>query len=245
MPLASLERVASGSGMPSLRAMIRSKAFSTAPSLLQLDPKPGDYYRRPRSEALARLAAPIGSVLDVGCGAGGVGAGLRASGGGLLVGVELNPEAARQAKSIYDEVLCGRAELVLPALDTPFDTILCYDILEHLVDPAQLLREAWRLAKPRAQLHVSVPNARHFSLLMDLAVRGTFGYAPAGHRDNTHLRWFTLRDLDELLAGTGWNVVDVSHPALGRARRLNRVMMGTLTEFLAHQWYIRATRLDG
>jgi hypothetical protein len=91
-------------------------------------------------------------------------------------------------------------------------------------------------------LQVSVPNARHFSLMRDLIFRGTFGYTEWGHRDSTHLRWFTRRDIVELLGSTGWRVERVSHPALGKSRGLDRLTRGRSTEFLVGQWYAGARR---
>ena len=85
-----------------------------------------------------------------------------------------------------------------------------------------------------------MPNARHVGLLYDLVVRGTFGYTDWGHRDSTHLRWFTRRDMIELLERSGWRVTGTSHPALGRSRRLDRLTGGRSTEFLVGQWYIGA-----
>ena len=89
-------------------------------------------------------------------------------------------------------------------MPSPVETILAYDVLEHLADPASVLRQLRSLAAPGALLHVSVPNARHYSLVRDLVVRGTFGYTGSGHRDDTHLRWFTRADLVSVLATAGW-----------------------------------------
>ncbi len=63
-------------------------------------------------------------------------------------------------------------------------------------------------AAHHATLHISVPNARFFALARDVVFKGTFGYAPYGHRDDTHLRWFTARDLEELVRSTGWEVTE-------------------------------------
>ena len=37
-------------------------------------------------------------------------------------------------------------------------------------------------------------------------MRGTFGYTEFGHRDATHLRWYTRRDLVAMVERTGWQV---------------------------------------
>jgi 2-polyprenyl-3-methyl-5-hydroxy-6-metoxy-1,4-benzoquinol methylase len=200
------------------------------------------YFANTRADVVAALERPLGRVLDVGCGAGAVGPGLRVAGAEQLIGVELVPEAAALARAHYDEVIEGRVEEALEQLDGPFDTILCLDVLEHLVDPAAVLAALHQLAPPGGRLQVSVPNARHLSLVYDLVVRGTFGYADWGHRDRTHLRWFTRADIVALVEQAGWSVTATGHPPLGRSRGLDRLTRGRSTEFLVGQWYVAARR---
>jgi 2-polyprenyl-3-methyl-5-hydroxy-6-metoxy-1,4-benzoquinol methylase len=200
------------------------------------DQKPRSYFEQARPELVAQLPQRLGRVVDIGCGAGGVGRALgdRAT---FLAGVELDPEAAQGARETYDQVLTGRVEDVLDALDGPFDTILAYDVLEHLTEPGELLRRLHEVAAPSALLHVSVPNARHWSLVRDLVVRGTFGYAEWGHRDRTHLHWLTRRDLVHLLEDSGWHVERTLHaPSSAGGRLLERLTAGRSAEFLVYQW---------
>lgn len=198
--------------------------------------KPASYYEQGRPELVALLPERLGAVLDVGCGAGGVGRGLRER-CERLVGIELEPTVAERAREVYDLVLVGSVEERLADAGGSFDTILAYDVLEHLVDPASVLRRLARAAAPGALLHVSVPNARHFTLVRDLVLRGTFGYAESGHRDATHLRWLTRRDLVALLDESGWRVERTAHAPLSTAGRLaERATRGLSAEFLVHQW---------
>jgi 2-polyprenyl-3-methyl-5-hydroxy-6-metoxy-1,4-benzoquinol methylase len=202
--------------------------------------KAGGYYANAREDLVAALPRPLGRVLDVGCGEGAVGRLLRAEGAVSVTGIEINAHAAERAREVLDEVRVGAVEEVLPALSGQWDTICCYDVLEHLVDPGQVLMVLRSLSSPGARLHISVPNARHISLLIDLAVHGTFGYTDWGHRDSTHLRWFTRRDIVAAAEGTGWRVLHTSHPALHRSRALDLITRGRSTEFLVGQWYVLA-----
>jgi 2-polyprenyl-3-methyl-5-hydroxy-6-metoxy-1,4-benzoquinol methylase len=198
------------------------------------------YFEQARPELVRVLPERVGRVLDVGCGAGGVGRALRER-ADTLTGVELVPEAAEVARTFYDRVEVGAVEDVLPHLGGPFDTILAYDVLEHLVDPSAVLRGLHGLAAPGALLHVSVPNARHWSLVRDLVVRGTFGYTEWGHRDRTHLRWFTPTDVAALLADAGWAVERSGHaPLSAPGRLLARLTRGRSAEFLVYQWWALA-----
>jgi 2-polyprenyl-3-methyl-5-hydroxy-6-metoxy-1,4-benzoquinol methylase len=208
--------------------------------------KPPGYYAQTRADLVALLPRPLGRVLDVGCGEGGAAVPLREAGAERLVGVEIHAESAERARVVYDEVHTGPAQDVVPGLVGPFDTILLYDSLEHIPDPDQLLRALAAVASPSARLHVSVPNARHWTLLRDLALRGTFGYAEAGHRDATHLRWFTRKDLAATLEAAGWSVQSVAHGPLRRVSRVaERVTRGVSPEFLVYQWAALAVREVG
>jgi O-antigen biosynthesis protein len=202
--------------------------------------KPTGYYANSRPDLVAALPRPIGRVLDVGCGEGAVGRALRAAGATWLAGIEMQPGAAAVAREAYDEVAVGAAETELGSITPPFDSICCYDVLEHMGDPYTVLRRLRTVAPPGGRLHVSVPNARHFSLVRDLVLRGTFGYTEWGHRDSTHLRWFTRRDIVASIEEAGWSVTSVSHPALGRSNGLDRLTRGHSTEFLVGQWYVLA-----
>jgi 2-polyprenyl-3-methyl-5-hydroxy-6-metoxy-1,4-benzoquinol methylase len=198
------------------------------------------YYANDRADVIALLPRPVARVLDVGCGAGGTAAGLREAGASEIVGIEIMPSAAERAQAVLDEVHVSAVEDALEDLEGPFDTFLCLDVLEHLVDPGHVLARLRDLAAPDATLQISVPNARHFSLVWDLLVRGTFGYTDWGHRDRTHLRWFTRRDLTALVTAAGWRVVRTSVPPLGRSARLHKQTRGWSSEFLVAQIYLTA-----
>jgi 2-polyprenyl-3-methyl-5-hydroxy-6-metoxy-1,4-benzoquinol methylase len=205
--------------------------------------KPAGYYAQERADLVAELPRPIGRVLDVGCGEGGVGRTLRAAGAEAVHGIEVMPAAAAAARESLDSVYEGTVEAALASgtLPGPFDTVCCYDVLEHLADPGAALRGLRALAADGAHLHISIPNARHFSLVYDLVVKGTFGYTEFGHRDATHLFWATRRDLCALVADAGWAVQRVTGDvAGGHNARLDRLTRGRAREFLALQWRLLA-----
>lgn len=210
--------------------------------VLPLDGKSLDYFEHPRADLVALLPRPLGRVLDVGCGAGHVGQSLRNAGAQELIGIEMDPHAAGRARLIFDVVHEGDAERVLAELpaDQRFNAICCYDILEHLYDPERVLRQLLAIAAPQGILHISIPNARHFSLIRDLVFRGTFGYESSGHRDATHLRWFTRKDIVQLVHDCGWVVTDVTtHPFKPGRALITKLSRGYAREFFAVQWYVR------
>jgi 2-polyprenyl-3-methyl-5-hydroxy-6-metoxy-1,4-benzoquinol methylase len=212
---------------------------------LRLEEKPSGYYGSERDEVISELEAPLGRVLDIGCGEGGAARALRNAGASWITGVEIMPEPAAVAAGRYDQVIVGDALEALSQAEGPFDTVLCYDVLEHLVDPGALVAAIRTMVDPGARLHVSVPNARHLSLVKDLIFNGTFGYRSFGHRDATHLRWFTRSDMTELLESRGWRVDSSTPGAIHRIRQLGiplprRLVYGIGGEFMSQQWYMLA-----
>lgn len=201
---------------------------------------PPAYYAIARQNLVEELPRPLGRVLDVGCGEGATAPVLREAGAERLTGIEIWPPAAETARERYDEVLVGSVEELLDSVTGPFETICCWDVLEHLARPEDVLRRLRGLAAPGGHLQVSLPNARHFSLLRDLVVRGTFGSTSAGHRDVTHLRWFTRRDIVAAVEAAGWRTLSAGHPDLRRREALHRLTRERIAEFTAVQWVVLA-----
>jgi methionine biosynthesis protein MetW len=157
-------------------------------------------YERARPEILEHVPRTARRVLDLGCATGTTGAALKGRQEVEVVGVELEPEYAREAATRLDEVLNADAERAAPK--GRFDVLIAADILEHLTDPWATLRRYAELLEPGATAIVSLPNVAHWSTYAHLA-RGSWPRKPEGIFDATHLRWFTLRDARELLEQAG------------------------------------------
>jgi 2-polyprenyl-3-methyl-5-hydroxy-6-metoxy-1,4-benzoquinol methylase len=203
-----------------------------------------DYGARSRAEVIGLLAPPLGDVLDVGCAEGANADVLRARGATRIAGVEIDPSFAEAARTRLDEVVTGSVEDDLPWPEQSFDTVLCYDVLEHLRDPWSLLARLRGLLRPGGRVHVALPNARHTSLWLPLLLRGRFAYQPAGILDVTHLRFFARRDAEELVRGAGFEVTAVEHqrPDTGHGRLALRVAPRLWPELRAIHWYVEGRR---
>src|SRR3954454_14788321 len=90
---------------------------------------------RPPAARCALRREPLGRVLDVGCARGANADALRARGATHLAGIELDAEFAAEARRRYDQVVTGSVPEDLAWDEASFDTVLAYDVLEHLVDP--------------------------------------------------------------------------------------------------------------
>jgi 2-polyprenyl-3-methyl-5-hydroxy-6-metoxy-1,4-benzoquinol methylase len=68
-----------------------------------------------------------------------------------LAGIKIDAAFAAVASQRYDEVVHGSVPEDLSWDDRTSDTILCYDILEHLYDPWSALRRLAPLLAPGAK----------------------------------------------------------------------------------------------
>jgi methionine biosynthesis protein MetW len=157
-------------------------------------------YERARPEILEHVPRTAKRVLDLGCATGTTGAALKQRQAVEVVGIELEPDYAREAATRLDDVLTADAETAEPS--GRFDVLIAADILEHLKDPWSTLRRYAALLEPGATVIVSLPNVGHWSTYAHHA-RGSWPRRPEGIFDATHLRWFTLRDANELLRQAG------------------------------------------
>lgn len=87
-------------------------------------------------------------ILDIGCGAGFLARGLHAAGYDVH-GLDFSLPSLRVAHQAGPNIDYLRGDaLHLPYRDASFDVVTCMDFLEHVEDPAAVVREASRVLKP-------------------------------------------------------------------------------------------------
>jgi O-antigen biosynthesis protein len=149
------------------------------------------------------------SVLEVGCATGYFTKAL-VDLGCKVVGLELDPEAAKLAESFAERVVVGDADtrdIWEDIDDETFDVITFGDVLEHLKDPLSVLRVAKRKLKPTGFIVTSLPNVAHGDVRLSL-LHGEFHYREIGLLDRTHLRFFTLETIHEMMRDAGLVVIE-------------------------------------
>lgn len=164
------------------------------------------YYTGDRPDIRALVPATARRVLDVGCGAGSLGAVLKQQTGAEVVGIEVFEEAAEIAQTRLDDVL--RLDLQslteLPYPDGYFDAMTFGDVLEHMHDPHGLLRTLRRYLADDGTIVCSIPNVKHWSVVFNLLVYDRWEYADKGLLDRTHVHFFTLEEIGLMLEQTGF-----------------------------------------
>jgi O-antigen biosynthesis protein len=172
-----------------------------------------------RHRAHAKLVAAVGTgrrVLDVGCSSGYLSAPL-AERGNTIVGLELDPVAAREAEQYCERVLVGDLETMeLPLEPASFDVVLCGDVVEHLRDPVAALARLRPFLRPGGHLVLSTPNVANWAIRLSL-LGGRWRYTDRGILDRTHTHLFTRRTLADAIERAGYRVerIDFTVPAPG------------------------------
>ena len=145
-------------------------------------------------------------VLDVGCGTGSMTKVITQGKSSQVLGIEPDQTRAELAKSRGIDVFCGTLTEEYFKNRELFDVVIFADVLEHVADPASLLKLAARGLTTSGIVLISVPNAAHWSMRLHL-MRGRFDYTETGIRDATHLRWFTLRTIQDILRNEGFEIL--------------------------------------
>jgi 2-polyprenyl-3-methyl-5-hydroxy-6-metoxy-1,4-benzoquinol methylase len=131
--------------------------------------------------------------------------------------VEVNQDLTSIARSSCQKLIVADIEQLRPDVAFPgerFDVILFGDVLEHLKDPASLLRNLCGYLTPSGYIVVSLPNVAHASVRLAL-FNGEFNYTEEGLLDRTHLKFFTLDNIIALMAQAGFRIAELRRTRVG------------------------------
>jgi len=144
------------------------------------------------------------NVLDVGCASGANGEYLKKNGLAKYVeGVEFDKGLADEAKLKIDKTIIGDLDDVNTLNEISkikFDTIILGDILEHTKNPEKILKKlSFEFLHEDGIIIISLPNFQHIDVLIHIFFKGYFPRNERGLFDKTHLRFFTLKNIKELI----------------------------------------------
>lgn len=167
-----------------------------------------DYTFDPDDDSIAarvcRLTGANKHVLELGCAAGAMSKVLHHHYHCTVTGVEFDGSAAALAREFCDEVLVGDLDQpeLLGSLSKSFDVVLMADVLEHLRQPEQCIRQVLELLNEDGYLVISIPNIANGGVIAALWC-DAFNYADKGLLDRTHIHFFTTSTLYRLLEKCG------------------------------------------
>lgn len=162
-------------------------------------------------QAIADRVRPGSTVLDVGCASGYLMEYLREVKQCECLGIEMEEDAACEARKADFTVIHGSAEqgLAAVAAHQPFDHVIFGDVLEHTVDPHAVLASSRVLLNPNGTSIVSLPNIVSLHARLKLLL-GVWRYEDAGIFDRTHLRFFSVATGRELIEESGFRITHES-----------------------------------
>ncbi|MBN1506418.1 MAG: methyltransferase domain-containing protein [Sedimentisphaerales bacterium] len=184
-------------------------------------------YISPRNDIVELIPPGTKRILDVGCSTGELGANIQRALGAEVTGIEADEDMARVAMTRLHRVIVGDIETIdLSDYFAPgdYDCIVFADVLEHLKDGWQVLARSVDLLEDAGTVIVSIPNVRHYSTIVSLLFRGVWPYRERGIHDRTHLRFFTLQNIRDMLGNAALEVVAVKrhYRIIERPHRYNR-----------------------
>lgn len=192
------------------------------------------------------------NILEIGCGCGALLGYIK----GIYpntktYGVELIPDVAEIAVHM-GEVLCGDIEkMELPWEEGYFDYIIMGDVLEHLMNPEDVLKKLRRYLKTGGHIIVSMPNVKHYSVLLPLLRWDVFPYSDSGILDRTHVKMYTGTEIQKLIQNSGYRLESMGYCSYSIPTDQEEKMLDILATFLegpsketflAYQYIIKAVK---
>ena len=194
------------------------------------------------------------AVLDVGCSVGTLGKLIKDRIATCrLFGIEIDFNMAAIAEKHFDQVVVGdieQLELEMLFGEQKFDCIIFADVLEHLRDPWEILKKASGLLSKAGIIILSLPNISHYSTIFNLLIKDHWPYRERGIHDKTHLRFFTLKNITDLLDAEKLEAIKINRryriiesTGLGPLNRISWIFgLPVLRRFLTFQYLVVAKK---
>jgi 2-polyprenyl-3-methyl-5-hydroxy-6-metoxy-1,4-benzoquinol methylase len=167
-----------------------------------------------RNHLFIEEAKKYRSILECGCSTGFLSRQIAAS-GARVVGIEIDTEAAEKARQVCARVLS--LDLNRPDWSNDvgerFELVTYGDVLEHLLEPQEVLHETQKVLAPGGRVLISLPNIAYWTMRVKLLM-GRFEYESMGLLDYTHLRFFTVHTARKMIDQAGYRIIHF-HPVMG------------------------------
>jgi len=157
-----------------------------------------------------RMIKPKSKVLEIGAGPGSITSRLSGSLECDVVALEIDPTALEKlrdfARSVYPSDLNDPSwsdELL--EKEGKFDYVIAADVLEHVYDPWTVLKGMKSLLNDTGSVVLSLPHVGNAAVLGCL-VDEDFEYRDWGLLDRTHVRFFGIKNVQQLLESQGMSI---------------------------------------
>ncbi len=157
-----------------------------------------------------KLVGTDKDVLEIGAGPGSIARPLVKLNGCRLTTLEADPNCIPILKKFCVDVIQGdlNSDTWHEVFgDRKFDVVVIADVLEHLVNPWQTLRTVTTLLRPNGYVVSSIPNANHAAMIASI-LNDNVDYRDWGLLDRTHIRFFGVKNIQDLFRQAGLKLVD-------------------------------------
>ncbi|MGO9690921.1 MAG: class I SAM-dependent methyltransferase [Syntrophobacteraceae bacterium] len=164
-----------------------------------------------------RMVGKDKRVLEIGAGPGSITQVLRNLSNCRITAIEIDPEAidilSQFCERVYQADLNDASWPKVLQKEEPFEIIVAADVLEHLYDPLSTLVAMKQLLHENGCIVVSLPHIGHSSILSCL-FEEDFSYREWGLLDRTHIRFFGIKNIQELFTDAGLKIIDAQFVVL-------------------------------
>jgi 2-polyprenyl-3-methyl-5-hydroxy-6-metoxy-1,4-benzoquinol methylase len=211
------------------------------------------YFTNPRIDLISLMPSnPYQRVLEIGMGGGDTLVYIKQRRlAGEAVGIDLmSLPGSNQQNPLIDKVYFLDLEREnLPFSNEYFDVIIAGDILEHLINPWELLQNLNKILKVGGHMIISIPNIRDINAIYSILLKGTFGYTTQGIFDKTHLRFFCKKDMIDLIESVNKlrieKIIPIQYFGNHYRRKLfNKLSFKIFEEFTTSQYVFKIVKTD-
>lgn len=200
--------------------------------------KPGRY----SSHMLVLSALPVQgrgrTILDLGCSGGDLS--VRLVERGFALTCVDRPGETPPALPAAAAFLAADLDEGLPGLlRSPFDFILCADVLEHLKEPGRLLASLPGALAEGGRLVASLPNSGNVYFRLNILM-GRFPAHDRGLFDRTHLHFYTWRGWVELFEKAGFHMESARPTTVPFGLAFPRLAQTALVRGMESLYYLAA-----
>ena len=110
--------------------------------------------------------------------------------------------------------------------DKSYDSIIAFNVLEHIYNYQQFISECYRIASPSAELHMLIPFLWKF------------------HEDPYDFHRYTHQSLEKILVDSGWDVISISPTLDGQFAVFCSLFERYFPEFLRYYFQNVCLALD-
>ena len=157
-----------------------------------------------------RLVGTKKNVLELGAGPGGISRPLVKLNMCQVTALEMDSASVQILRDFCHHVVQADLNAMdwTSKLPTPlYEVVVIADVLEHLYDPWRTLRQVHDLIPDDGCVVVSIPHSSHAALIACL-LEGDIRYSEWGLLDKTHIRFFSLANIQTLFEGAGLKIID-------------------------------------